>query len=355
VSLYFSGAEGIFRPVTEPILLDNFRVMEDGVTESVESFEAPDLRWGRWASVSRIADGLEIVPVAAGPDGDRALRYTTAAGRSPSKRGIYFRSVGLPIAAVASSSFAATSGATPGTLVDVVIGQQVVPVVITGVTDLFPTLTPAGRGFLLMDTGALFGWGRVTGDDPIAPNEIWVDVAPEDSVAVRTAMRTELRAANIVDRSELIREQTSNPIISAGASGLLGFGFVAAFSVLCLAVVLTLVLDAEQRSVSTSVLRAVGLSTRSVFGALAIEYSVVVALGVTLGIALGLQVGAVMLRFLEVTERGEPVLPPFVLQTNYGILGFAVGLLLVVMVGSVLAAGFYLRQVSVARAIRLSE
>ncbi|HET7736942.1 MAG TPA: FtsX-like permease family protein, partial [Tepidiformaceae bacterium] len=130
---------------------------------------------------------------------------------------------------------------------------------------------------------------------------------------------------------------------------------VAAFGVLALAIGLSVMLDARRRTVSTAVLRAVGLTPRAVFGALAIEYAVVLVCGTVLGTFMGLQLGSIMLQFLEVTETGAPVIPPFILETRWGVLAIAGVGLLVVTVGSVVAGGVYLRRVAVARAIRLSE
>ena len=61
-----------------------------------------------------------------------------------------------------------------------------------------------------------------------------------------------------------------------------------------------------------------------------------------------------MLRFLEVDEEGERVLPPFVLATDWGtVAGAYVGLIVVLAVGVGIAWRLYVRG-SITRALRLA-
>ena len=64
----------------------------------------------------------------------------------------------------------------------------------------------------------------------------------------------------------------------------------------------------------------------------------VLAFGVAIGVLLGRLIARVMLSFLDIDERGESVVPPFVLQTDWRLLGFGVGLLAVVAVGTLTLA-----------------
>jgi hypothetical protein len=237
-----------------------------------------------------------------------------------------------------------------------VIRGQAVPVIVVDAIEIFPTVDPSGRGFVIADIDTLFDWSQRVGEQPTRANEAWVSPKPgEDPSVLSARLRTSAGVGHVNERDLVVEGNVSNPIISSGASGLLGVGFIAALSVLCLAMALSLLLDAERRAVTTSVLRAVGLAPRSVFAALAIEYSVVVVLGTTLGVILGLRVSALMLRFLEVTEDGDPVLPPFSLATDWRALALAAGVMALVAAFSVGLAGLYLRRVAVARALRLSE
>jgi hypothetical protein len=355
MALQFTSPEGSFTSTRQPILIDRIAVQEGERETIVESFESGAGRWDRMARDPNVDDRIATATAAGTPDGTQVLQLTTAIGRNPQMRGIYVRGLAAPLPALVSREFAAAAGVGPGSTAEVVIDDRAVPITVIDTLDLFPTLEAGGRGFVILDLDALIDWSRRANGSLRSPSEGWMSLEPGASA---TEVALEVRSQGIplvVIRDEEVRRATTNPIISAGASGLLGVGFIVSLSVLCLAMVLSLVLDAERRVVPTSVLRAVGLAPRSIFGALAIEYGAVVALGSVLGLVLGLQVSALMLRFLEVTETGQPVLPPFALTTNWSALGLALAVLAAVATAAVFMAGMYLRRVSVSRAIRLSE
>jgi hypothetical protein len=356
LAIYVGEPDNSYSTSREPILLDRIRVSEGGGPETVvESFEGT-LRWTRFSREPNVRDTVSAATGKGATDGAQVLQIVTAIGRSPQKRGVYLPGSTAPVPVLASRSFLASSGVGVGGTIEIVIRGQAVPVTIVDVLEIFPTADPAGRGFIVADIDTLFDWSHRVNEEPTRANEAWL--APKGGVsasALADRLRLSAGLGHINERDAVVEGNISNPIISAGASGLLGVGFVAALTVLCLAMALSLLLDAERRAVSTSVLRAVGLAPRSIFAALAIEYAVVVVLGTVLGIALGLRVSALMLRFLDVTEDGEKVLPPFALRTDWSALGVAAGVMVLVAAVSVSLAGYYLRRVAVARALRLSE
>jgi hypothetical protein len=62
-----------------------------------------------------------------------------------------------------------------------------------------------------------------------------------------------------------------------------------------------------------------------------LEWGVVLAIGAVIGVLLGRRVASVMLSFLEVTEEGNTVIPPFILETDWRTLGIGVGVLTVLV------------------------
>ncbi|MEX1022943.1 MAG: FtsX-like permease family protein, partial [Dehalococcoidia bacterium] len=99
-----------------------------------------------------------------------------------------------------------------------------------------------------------------------------------------------------------------------------------------------MVLGARSRAVEFAVLRAVGASRREILRALLLEWGVVLVAGAVIGGLVGRRVATVMLDFLNVTETGSPVLPPFVLQTDWTMLGLGLGVLAGVVLASLIAA-----------------
>jgi hypothetical protein len=355
LSIYMTEPTGFFSVADEPIRIDNIAAIEGGEAVPIESFESDARPWRGFNVDPTLSDTIELVGADDAPDGERVLRLTVPQGRAPRKRGVFPASNLFPVRAVASQSFLNVHGQAVGNVVNVTVGNSIVPVSIDGVVDLMPTLDPGGRGFLVLDIDALFAWGEQIGEDPARPSGAWFNVAPgaDPALVADTLVNDEGITVNAV-RAVNVAATSENPILSAGASGLLWFGFVAAFGVLCLAVILSLALDAAHRRVSFAIIRALGFPSRAVFAVLAIEYGIIALLGAVAGILLGIQVSRTMIGFVDVTDRGREVIPPFVLVVEWNALGLSVLGLAVVVTIAVSAAAAYLVRASIARAIRLS-
>ena len=72
-----------------------------------------------------------------------------------------------------------------------------------------------------------------------------------------------------------------------------------------------------------------------------LEWGVVLVVGTTVGGFVGREVARIMMRFLNVTETGSKVLPPFVLETSWTTLGLGLGVLAGAVAGSLLAAWLF--------------
>jgi ABC-type antimicrobial peptide transport system permease subunit len=148
-----------------------------------------------------------------------------------------------------------------------------------------------------------------------------------------------------VDRADVLRSVNANPLIAAGGSGILVAAFVAVFVLVAVALLVTLIASVQRRRTEFAVMRALGVSRGQVFRLLAFEYALVAALGLLAGVYVGLVVGRRMLSFLNVTESGDRVVPPFILQTNWMMVGTAVGAVcLTFLLGMALSAGAIRRQ-----------
>jgi hypothetical protein len=66
-----------------------------------------------------------------------------------------------------------------------------------------------------------------------------------------------------------------------------------------------------------------GLSRRQIATVVGFEQAFVIALGMLAGTLLGLRLGALMIRYMGVTETGDEVLPPMLLQVSWLTIGAA--------------------------------
>jgi len=98
-----------------------------------------------------------------------------------------------------------------------------------------------------------------------------------------------------------------------------------------------------------------GLSSRQVLTMISLEYLFIAVLGLIIGTIAGLQISSTMLSFLNVTESGSKVVPPFSLATQWGTVAvafFAAGAAFVVGVAVLV---LYLLRMPVSRVLRLTR
>jgi putative ABC transport system permease protein len=91
--------------------------------------------------------------------------------------------------------------------------------------------------------------------------------------------------------------------------------------------------SAQSRS-EMGFLQALGLSKRQMGWLLSAEHLVIAALGLLIGTAAGFAMSNIMVASVAVTEQGTPVLPPFVLTTDWSIMGPVYAALVLIFTGS---------------------
>jgi ABC-type antimicrobial peptide transport system permease subunit len=154
---------------------------------------------------------------------------------------------------------------------------------------------------------------------------------------------------------QMLAEEGSDPLTAAGGSGILLVAFIAVGALIGLAFLVTIYITAQRRTVEMAVMRTLGLSGRQILTQMAVEYLTVVAIGLVVGTYLGTLITRLMLSFLEVTEFGRPVLPPFIIDTDLTVIGASYGVLVVVFVLGVTGAWRFFAGLALSRVLRLSE
>ena len=77
-------------------------------------------------------------------------------------------------------------------------------------------------------------------------------------------------------------------------------------------------------NLENAVLRALGLPSRALLAMQLVAHGAIIAGAALLGAVIGVRTHDVMITFLEHTERGRSVTPPFAPQTDWSGLGFIV-------------------------------
>lgn len=359
VAIAVTQARNTPDPISNMILDDIVAVDESGAETVIEDFEAQALRWSSIPTPTRFQDSIQRTNQNT-HSGSGAGLYTFRVGTGLALRGIYPSDPNIPLPALASKRFLKAHDIRVGAHVDLVLGQAVLPLTIQGEVEFFPTMPDQDPGFLIINQKHLFAYvslvSETTGD---APNEIWLDLTedPEQRALARTALYEKygVTSGQVVDVAEVLKEIQTDPVVRAGGSGVLLLALIAAFSILGLGFALTLYLGGQQRTVEVSVMRAVGLSPRQVFTMISLEYLLVAAVGLVIGTIAGLRISDTMLSFLNVTESGGRVIPPFSRVTRWDTVAVAFAATGIAFLAGVAALAVYFLRMPVSRVLRLTR
>jgi ABC-type antimicrobial peptide transport system permease subunit len=114
-----------------------------------------------------------------------------------------------------------------------------------------------------------------------------------------------------------------------------------------------LLLFTKQSGSEMGSLESLGLSRLQAFGLLSFEHLTVSALGVALGTWAGFQMSTLIVAPLATTESGDPVVPPFILTTEWALLIVALAMLLGILVVSLIALTMGVRRINLQALSRL--
>jgi len=317
---------------------DIIAIRPNGRRILIEDFEGPF----RWMQLSQ-RDATEPISLAEGrgSGGSKALKWEYGRTISPRTRIFAMADPAVPLSALLNESALALLGTAPGLVADAVVEDLKVPVNVRAVTRFFPTLDPS-QAFIVVNLAHLRSVSATLGfvDGEFA-NELWLTFKPgvslEDQRALVTKLADPAGGAPLRLRGEVLHQQAqleevgADPTLQASGTGILAVAFAAVLGLSTLGFVVTLVLGARSRAIEFAVLRAVGSSRRQILRAMVLEWGVVLLIGGAIGVLLGRRVASVMLSFLEVTDQGTRVLPPFILETDWRTLALGAGALVVLV------------------------
>ncbi len=165
-----------------------------------------------------------------------------------------------------SQRFLDATGLRVGGETNLVFDKVLLPIVVRGVVDYFPTMYDAPAGFIVVNQQHLYYYAGMSSENTseTKPTEAWLNFSkdPQEREAAQTALfdRFHITSGEIIDREEILDNIRTDPVVRAGGSGILLLALVAAFAILALGFALTLYLGGQARTVEVSVMRAVGIS-----------------------------------------------------------------------------------------------
>jgi ABC-type antimicrobial peptide transport system permease subunit len=357
--IVFTQGQSANDPARGSLLVDDIATIDaDGTETVVEDFEGPF----RWDSIRTATRNRDIVVRSDQNQyrGTAAASFNFRVGSGVPIRGMIVADPNIPLPAIASSRLLERTGGSVGEEVELIVGSVTVPLSIQAEAHLFPSLPDSSQGFVIVNQDHLFFYTGLTNQaTPSRSTEAWLRLS--DDPATRQAAFNEIGArhgilhAQFLDVQRALEESATDPIIKAGGSGVLLIALIAAFAILALGFVLTLYLGGQGRTIEVSVLRAVGLSPRQTFAMISLEYLLVAVVGLIVGTLAGLRISATMLSFLNVTEQGARIVPPFYLVTSWDTVAIAFAATGIAFVAGVIALAVYFLRLPVSRILRLTR
>ncbi len=239
-------------------------------------------------------------------------------------RGIRPGTTQLLVPALVSRELAHSVG--EGEVLLAFVGSTSVPLVVRGTTEFFPTLDPRESPFLVADLDALLDYLYMHGNRLIGGDtEVWVQL---DGTVSSTSIAASIEDAgwpvsDVYHASTMVEARTSDPLLTAGWSGLLALSFLAVVMAGASSLILYTYIDARERLGEFAVLRSLGFSRLQVNGIVWFNLAITFTFGLAAGTLGGQLLGIAVLPLLEVAEDGSRITPPMLLQNNWPAVAFS--------------------------------
>jgi hypothetical protein len=289
----------------------------------IADFESADA----WEPLQGLAiDRLRDEARSVAAPGGRAVELIWRPVRGqPSTHGLRPKPSPGPLPVLASQAFIEQSGLRVGDSGAAFLNGSFVDLRVAGSFRLFPTLAdPREVPALVANIDGLVAAANTSPRGPIIyPSEIWLS-AGRDTLPRAVQAQNEGRLSATVTSFDSIRAaQESDPLVAAGWEGILFISFTAILMLSALGFLIYSYLTAQRRTLEFAVLRTMGFSRRQIATVVGFEQAFVILLGMLAGTLMGMRLGALMIRYMGVTETGDDVLPPMALEVSWLTVGSA--------------------------------
>ncbi len=272
-------------------------------------------------------------------------------------RGIFPNYDSRPLSAIVSQSFLDAVGVSVGDWLTIRIPGQFVTISVEEKVDYFPTLYPDKKPFLLLNYDRL-AYSGLASNNRLYPNEVWLDLTEEKQTrakAVDILKTPGYKADFLYDKEAMLKAQKSDPLVAAGWAGVLLIAFVGVVLVSGMGFVVYAYLAARGRHLEFAILRTLGFSWKQIISLVCTEQILIIGLGMGIGTLLGSQLSRIMMPFLQLTEKGEIVVPPFIIVTDWSTIGIAYIILTISFIVTMSLVVLFFSRVALHRALRMGE
>lgn len=298
--------------------IDDLKAVGPGFAETILDFEDEGL-WTALPTSNGLDDEYydDVEPAGVGDPGSGIGVMSLERGTVAGVRGAYRSSTGDPVPVVVSENFLALTGTTIGESMVVQISGGFIPVIPVGSAELFPTLNPDRRPFMVLDVETLLAFVELRGLVDISANEVFLDIDPVDHTRITAEIRRLFRGGSLLDREARVEDSVIDPLTVAGWRGMGIVSLIIGGIALVLGYVTYLVAHSNRTVHDSAYLRAMGLARSGFMRSALIEHGIVALIGIIVGVAAGLVASRLAVGAIAYSETGRALLPPFILQTSW--------------------------------------
>ena len=271
-------------------------------------------------------------------------------------RGIRPGTTELLVPALVSRELANSVG--EGEVILAFVGSTSVPLLVSGTVEFFPTLDPRESPFLVADLDALLDYLYMHGNRLIGGDtEVWARL---DGTVSSTSVAGSIEdagwpVASDYHASTMVEARTSDPLLTAGWSGLLALSFLAVVMAGASSLILYTYIDARESLGEFAVLRSLGFSRLQVNGIVWFNLAITFTFGLAAGTLGGQLLGIAVLPLLEVAEDGSRITPPMLLQNNWPAVAFSYLVLGVATLVTVAILAWAIGKLELQRLLRVAD
>jgi putative ABC transport system permease protein len=239
-----------------------------------------------------------------------------------------------PVLALASPAFLAITQLKVGDLVRTSINSTEIDFRIVGTVRYFPTMYEQSEaGFLIAARDVLLSLLNENAQSPTNPNEVFMETDGTTSIAILSSMVPQLSQSW---QAESIRQTLKANPLALGLRSVTWLGSALTLLLSLVGFATHFYLSARQREMLYGVLRAMGMSSRQLYGSLVLEQAILILAGLVLGTGLGALLNLVTLPRLPVSLSELPPVPPFAPHEDWlavGSLYLILGVAFLLMLG----------------------
>ena len=374
VSLSIHEVDGQNRLNAGSLLIDDIRTsMPDNTYRILEPFDDVS-GWNTLRAVPQsIADALQSSNVsfdgsAGSADGNSSAADGNAGsavfiwteGGALTSRGIYYGPPMSPLSVLASESFLRDTGHVLGEEFVVSVAGRRIPITVIDAIDYFPTLDTINERYLIADLASLSRYANLeTTIGELRPNEMWLSTNGNEAQRIELLdmldQNEPFSNGLVHDRVISLAQSQVDPLVNAGWRALLFMAFAAVLILSGLGFLVHTYVSFRSREVQFALMRTIGVSMKQLVTLVWLEQVLVIGAGMALGTWMGGRIGAIFMPYLGHDDRGSQVLPPFVVQVDWGTLAITYAAMALVFTLIIAGVIWFIRGISLQRGLRLGE